>query len=148
MQTFWVFKTLNSKRVVVYNIITSLTKNYFNKMINYLLILSNKIFWDMYKILFCCRCKINCLSKVARSSKLQLIIDLPSNCPALFAWTMKKYSGNRYEDIDITNFVSKAGRVYLFVWEISWFVKFLKWSLAKWSFTILSDNEQLEIFCQ
>ncbi|XP_053393015.1 uncharacterized protein LOC123564401 isoform X2 [Mercenaria mercenaria] len=55
------------------------------------------------------KCKINCLAKVARSSKLQLIPNLSNNCPATFTWTLKKYSGSVYEDVNLASVASDAG---------------------------------------
>ncbi|XP_053383373.1 uncharacterized protein LOC123564671 [Mercenaria mercenaria] len=55
------------------------------------------------------KCKINCLAKVARSSRLQLIPNLSNNCPATFAWTLKKNSGSVYEDEDLSSIASGAG---------------------------------------
>ena len=39
-----------------------------------------------------CRCKINCLAKVAVTSDLQLVPNLDHNCPGSFSWDMTNKS--------------------------------------------------------
>ena len=42
------------------------------------------------------RCHINCLSKVAVTSNLQLVPDLSDKCQATFNWRLQKRAGSYY----------------------------------------------------
>ena len=41
-------------------------------------------------------CHINCLSKVAVTSNVQLVSQLSDNCEATFTWRLQKKSGTNY----------------------------------------------------
>ncbi|XP_052819342.1 uncharacterized protein LOC128245129 isoform X2 [Mya arenaria] len=54
------------------------------------------------------KCTINCLAKVAVTSKIQLTPVLIDNCPASFTWTLKKHDGSKFITEDLTS-ISKTG---------------------------------------
>ncbi|WAQ96233.1 CSMD1-like protein, partial [Mya arenaria] len=54
------------------------------------------------------RCTINCLAKVAVTSKIQLTPVLTDNCPASFTWTLKKHDGFNFIPVDLTS-ISETG---------------------------------------
>ncbi|KAL4239961.1 hypothetical protein ACF0H5_000758 [Mactra antiquata] len=56
-------------------------------------------------------CRINCLSKVAVSSKLQLVSSMSDNCPVTFSWTLHEFGTTEYDvPITLDNSITEEGK--------------------------------------